>query len=189
MKKLIPFGLLWFATISLITGCNSTENKQITNSNQVLESKQEIKDGDFVYRISTEKEQYDENGPIKIIAELEYVGEKEQVEIFHAASPFSFPMVEKTRNYLIDYPMNEPLLSTTILKGTPLREEYTGGAGGYSMEDGKEYVNFMKRIMDEKFPSGVYEVNGVASFFVKSDNQTKEEKSYLIKAQIGFKVK
>jgi hypothetical protein len=186
-KRLITFGILLFATISILSGCNSTENKPKNNSNTVLESKQEIKDGDFVYRLFTEKEQYEEDGPVKITAELEYVGEKEQIEIFHAASPFSFPMFEKTRNYHIDYPMNEPLLSTTIVKGTPLRKEYTGGAGGYSMEDDKKFVNFMKKIMDKKFPTGEYEVNGVASFFVKTDT-VDNQKSYNLKAEIGFRV-
>jgi hypothetical protein len=186
-KIVIRFGLLLFGVIFILSGCNSTENKPKTNSNTVIESKQEIRDGDFVYRLFTEKEEYDEDGPVKIIAELEYVGEKEKIEIFHAASPFSFPMFERTRNYHIDYPMNEPLLSTTIVKGTPLRQEYTGGAGGYSMEDDKKFVNFMKKIMDEKFPTGQYEVNGVASFFVKTDT-AENQKSYNLKAQIGFRV-
>jgi hypothetical protein len=186
-KILMRFCLLLFGVIFVLSGCNSTENKPRSNSNTVLESKQEIREGDFVYRLFTEKEQYDEDGSVKITAELEYVGDKEKIEIFHAASPFSFPMFEKTRNYHIDYPMNEPLLSTIIVKGTPLRKEYTGGAGGYSMEDDKEFVNFMKKIMDEKFPTGEYEVNGVASFFVKTDT-VENQKSYMLKAQIGFRV-
>jgi hypothetical protein len=172
-----------------MAGCNGNENKPMTNSKHLVETKKEVIDGDFVYRLVTEKQQYDENGPIKIYAELEYVGDKERVEIFHAASPFSFSMIEKTRNYTIDYLMNEPLLSTTLPKGKPFREEYTGGVGAYSMEEDKEYVDFIKRIIEKKFPSRDYVVNGVASFFVTSDVETKQEKSYALKAQIEFEVK
>lgn len=162
-------------------GKYSVDSKQ-----DVLETRKEITEGDFVYRLVSEREEYVENGPVKLYAELEYIGDKEKIEISHAASPFYFPMVEKTRNYQIDYGMNEPLLHTTLIKGEPLREEYLS-VGGYGSQDDKEYIDFMKHIMNSEFPIGHYVVNGVAHFFV-ADVETVEEKKYRIDSQIEFKV-
>lgn len=69
----------------------------------------EVRIGDFVYRLSTEKEEYNGDEPIIIHAELEYVGDQEQIDISHAASPFYFPIKETTRNYDIPYAMEEPM--------------------------------------------------------------------------------
>lgn len=63
------------------------------------------------------------------------------------------------------YPMTEPLISTTITKGRPLRDEYNGG-GAYVAKDDKKFVNFMKGIMRNEFPAGTYIVTGHADFYV-----------------------
>ena len=161
--------------------------KYTVDSEQVvLVTRKEITDGDFIYRLVSEKEEYVENGPVKLYAELVYIGDKEKIEISHAASPFYFPMVEKTRNFQIDYVMSEPLLHTTLIKGEPYREIYSSG-GGYGSQDDKEYVDFMKKIMNSEFPIGHYVVNGGANFFV-ADVETREEKKYRSDSQIEFKV-
>ncbi|MDX1806422.1 MAG: hypothetical protein R3267_05320 [Paenisporosarcina sp.] len=167
--------------------------KVIRNGKYSLDSEQdllgirkEITEGDFIYRLVSEKEEYVENGPVKLYAELEYIGEKEKIEISHAASPFYFLVVEKNRNYQIDYGMNEPLLHTTLIKGVPLREEYSP-SGGYSSQDDKEYIDFMKHIMNNEFPLGHYVVNGGTHFFVAGVD-TEEEKKFRIDSEIAFKV-
>ena len=152
----------------------------------VLDNKNEVIEGDFIYRLVSEKDDYVENEQLKLYAELEYTGDMEKIEISHAASPFFFPMVEKTRNYEMDYMMNEPLIHTTLIKGEPLREEYSP-RGGYGSKDDKEYIEFMKRIMNSKFPIGHYVVNGGANFHVL-DADTGEEKKIKLNATIEFKV-
>ncbi|MGM0885294.1 MAG: hypothetical protein ACQEXQ_30175, partial [Bacillota bacterium] len=84
----------------------------------------------------------------------EYVGEEQEIEIAHAASPFSFPMKEKTRGFEIGYMMEQPRIVTTLKKGVPLRKQYKGG-GGYGSQDPKEYVDSLKRWRrrPEKAPS------------------------------------
>ena len=74
----------------------------------------------FVYRLSTEKDVYDEFGDTAIFAELMYVGEKNSIDIYHAASPFYFPLEERTRGFEIDYAMDDPLLTALLIKGEPL---------------------------------------------------------------------
>ncbi|MCM3356844.1 hypothetical protein [Psychrobacillus sp. MER TA 171] len=152
-----------------------------------LDTKAQAIEEDFVYRLVTEKAEYGKNEPIKIYAELEYTGEKDDIEIFHSASPFSFPMVETTRNFEIGYGMDTPLLSTKLRKGEPLRAEYWG-SGGYTSEDKKEYVDFISQIMNQEFPEGRYIVNGSADFYVKANEKTEQKKNYNLKLQVEFKV-
>ncbi|MEK4522506.1 hypothetical protein MKX96_12860 [Psychrobacillus sp. FSL W7-1493] len=152
-----------------------------------LDTKAQAIEEDIVYRLVTEKAEYGKNEPIKIYAELEYTGEKDEIEIFHSASPFSFPMVETTRNFEIGYGMDAPLLSTKLRKGEPLRAEYWG-SGGYTSEDKKEYVDFISQIMNQEFPEGRYIVNGSADFYVKANGKTEQKKNYNIKLQVEFKV-
>ena len=98
----------------------------------------EVKEGDFVYRIFTEKDVYDEFGDLAIFAELTYVGDLESIDIYHAESAFHFPLVERTREFDVGYAMNEPLLTTTLKKDEPFRQKYSF-AGGYSDQDSKEF--------------------------------------------------
>ncbi|MED4456371.1 hypothetical protein [Metabacillus fastidiosus] len=178
-----------FLSIGLF-GCQQNNNKKVDNEpsdTQTLETKAEVIEEDFVYQLVTEKAEYGKNEPIKIYAELEYTGDKEEIEIFHSASPFLFPMVETTRNYEIGYSMEEPLLSTKLIKGEPLRKEYKG-SGGYGSQDKKEYIEFMEQIMNQEFPEGHYVVNGNADFYVITNEETGQKKKYKIKSQIEFRV-
>ncbi|WP_225223907.1 hypothetical protein [Solibacillus merdavium] len=183
--------ILSFVFISIILfGCQQSNDKKLDNEvsyTDKLETQAEVTEGDFTYRLVTEKAEYSENEPIKIYAELEYTGDKGEIEIFHAASPFSFPMVETTRNYEIEYAMDMPLLSKTLVKGEPLRGEYVG-SGGYSSEDQNEYQDFMKQIMNKEFPAGHYVVNGIADFDIRVSEGTESKEKYQLEAQVGFSV-
>ena len=162
--------------LSFYSQQNTSEKTAIAPSNtESVETKVEVTEGDFIYRLVTEKAEYAENEPIKIYAELEYIGSKEEIEIGHAASPFHFPMLETTRNYEIMYGMEQPYLSTKLMKGEPLRQEYQG-SGGFGSQDKKE------------FPKGHYVVNGFAEFDVIANEETKQKKKYNIKAQVEFMV-
>ncbi|MGG3890038.1 hypothetical protein [Metabacillus fastidiosus] len=178
-----------FLSIGLFS-CQQNNNKKVNNEpsdTKTLETKAEVIEEDFVYRLVTEKAAYGKNELIKIYAELEYTGDKKEIEIFHSASPFSFLMVETMRNYEILYSMPEPLLSTKLIKGEPLCQEYKG-SGGYGSRDKKEYIEFMKQIMNQEFPEGHYVVNGITDFDVIANEKTGQEKKYEIKAQIEFRV-
>lgn len=179
--------MLIFFIVLILTGCSEYgSNNSVDSKQEVLETRKEITEEDFIYRLVSEKEEYVEKEPIKLYAELEYIGDKEKIEISHATSPFYFPMIEKTRNYQIDYGMTEPLIHTTLIKGEPIRKEYLPG-GGYGSQDSKEYIDFMKQIMNSEFPIGHYVVNGSAHFNV-ADVENGEEKKYRIGTKIEFKV-
>lgn len=154
---------------------------------QNLKTKTEVKEEDFVYRLVTEKAEYSEREAIKLYAELEYIGDQEEIEISYGGSPFSFPMVETTRNYEIDYLNFQVLKRTKLIKGESLRQEYLG-SGGFGAQDEKEYIEFMKQVTNNKFPKGHYVVNGSADFNVIDSRDSIEKKNYEIKAQIEFRV-
>lgn len=151
-------------------------------------------DGDFVYRLVSEKEKYERGDQVQVYGELEYIGEKDEITIGHAASAFYFPMKELTRDYNISYAMNEPYITTKLKKGEPLREYYKIG-GGYDSRDDKRYKDFIHSLKDG-FPGGHYVVYGSADFVIDlqshgadpGGSNGEEPKRYKIQAEIEFSV-
>lgn len=187
--------------ILMVTGCAQQGTQQGSPTDApapadkaVRGSHAEVTDGDFVYRLVSEKEQYDYGDPVKVYGELEYVGEQDEITIGHAASPFYFPMKELTRDYDIGYAMNEPYFTTTLKKGEPLREYYSGG-GGYGSQDKKEYKDFIRSLQDV-FPDGRYVVYGSADFMIDTSSKGADlenldgegPQKYKIQAEIQFTV-
>ena len=183
---------LWISLffVLILSGCSTNDEEAMLaklENYDVQSVKDEVTAGDFIYRLFTEKEEYSSSEAVKVYAELEYFGKQDEITIFHAASPFYFPIEEKIRGIQIPYPMPEPLLSTTLKKGEPFREEYTS-SGAYSEEDEKEYKDFMKDFIQNGFPPGYYVVDGFADFFIEI-NPNEEPKKFHPTAQIDFKVK
>lgn len=186
MCHLIPFLL-----VALLLSACGTSEKTSSGTTASLEdfsvknTEASITEGDFIYRLVSEQEEYTSGGPVEIYAELEYTGDQKTIDIFHAASPFYFPIEEKTRNYEIHYAMNEPLLTTTLTKGEPLREKYVG-SGGYSADEEDAYIEFTQKVMNNEFPEGYYVVSGYTDFYTETPDGNKTD--YEIQAEIDFKV-
>jgi len=177
-----------FVGLLFMTGCGKEENannKVQLGSFSTKSPNAEVTKDDFIYRLVSEKKEYNKEEVVKLYAELEYIGEQEEITIYHAMSPFYFPIEEKIRGFIIHYPMAEPLITRTLVKGEPFREEYKG-SGAYSPEDGKDYVKFMESFIENGFPTGYYVVNGSADFFVGDADEEKE--NYHMEAQVDFKV-
>ncbi|MDQ8738232.1 hypothetical protein [Paenibacillus sp. LHD-38] len=199
LKKAVVFSFIAVLMI-LISSCADTDaegNQKISmtdEQNVVKEpltvSKAEVAEGGFVYRLASEKSVYAEGEKVEVYAELEYVGDEPEIKIAHAASPFSFPMKEKTRNFEIDYKMSEPRIVTTLKKGVPLKSRYEG-SGGYGSQDPKEYVDFIKAVHKASktgtLPWGNYLVSGLASFEpIYESDETQVNESLHLKAEIEF---
>lgn len=181
---------IWIAIFVLLQAACSTQDTEDETTDrlsdfQVTSPESESVEADFIYRLATDQEQYTEGEETAIYAELEYIGELESVEISHAASPFYFPLHEETRDYLVEYAMNEPLLTTTLIKGEPLQERYSG-SGGYSAEEDDAYIEFVQNIMNNQFPSGYYKMAGYAGF--TAINADGSSTPYELNAHIDFKV-
>ncbi|MDQ0903497.1 MULTISPECIES: hypothetical protein [unclassified Paenibacillus] len=179
--------------LTFLGGYEGTKiEKQQAQGEEQIGSKSEVTEGDFVYRLISGKSTYSQGEKVDLYAELEYVGEGKEIEIAHAASPFYFPITEKTRGFEIIYMMNMPRIVTLLKKGEPLRERYRGG-GGYRSEDPKEYVDFIKEVAESyrasgSLPWGEYEVSGVARFTPLHGSAKEEMKEIQIKAKVAFRV-
>lgn len=185
--------LLLLMCTMMLTACGD-KNKPNADSPQApanqnvdeVPSSKEVKDGDFVYRLVAETAEDQAAGSVKLYAELEYVGDQDEVTITHAMSPFYFPMKETTRGYDISYMMEEPLITTTLKKGEPLREQYRV-SGGYSADqDPKDYIQFIKDFTANGFLPGRYEVNGFADFNYLVGDKSEPHK---LSATVAFTVK
>ncbi|MCT2537711.1 hypothetical protein NC661_11235 [Aquibacillus koreensis] len=187
MKYICLF--LYFVMILFVVGCgpsskNVKDSADSISSHDVQTPLEEVSEGDFVYRLVTDQEEYKEGSSVSIYAELEYIGSNDQITIYHAASPFHFPLEEKTRGYQIGYGMEEPLLNTTLVKNKPIREQYKG-SGGYGSKEDANYEAFVKKIMSNHFPKGYYVMDGFADFYVETSDGKRK---YEITATIDFKV-
>lgn len=175
--------------VFLLAGCSedAKPGEQNIVEEPPIDSKAEVAEGDFIYRLVSEKSVYAEGEKVEVYAELEYVGDEPEIAIAHAASPFYFPLKEKTRNFEIIYGMDEPLVVTELKKGVPLREQYKGG-GGYDSQDPKEYIDFIKAVMEVSqkgtLPWGDYLMSGLASFNAIYDSE--ENQKIDLKAEIEF---
>lgn len=174
------------SVIFLLTACGTTKNPTVDDTPYPTDAT--TTEGDFDYRLYTEQESYSEHTNPAVFAELTYIGEEESIDIYHAASPFYFPMKERARGFDIDYAMNEPLLMTTLKKDEPFRQKYSF-AGGYSDNDEKDYVNFVQDLIDNGFPEGDYVIDGLADFYTKDPSEATVDEKFKLKATIGFTVK
>ncbi|MEK6267914.1 MAG: hypothetical protein N2C11_04950 [Planococcus sp. (in: firmicutes)] len=184
MKILTTAGVIGVVLLQSACGITPTPQDNLTDFH-VTSPNAETTKADFTYRLVTEKKQYMEGDNVAVYAELEYTGDLESIEISHAASPFYFPIYEETRNYSVEYAMNEPLLITVLTKGEPLKEYYSG-SGGYSSEDDDAYIEFVQDVSANNFPYGYYKVSGYADFFIETTDGSKV--FYNLNALIDFKV-
>lgn len=189
MNEVIILRKLFFllSCLVVLSACVPTEKDEPNNVSTLPPAIAEIQEGDFIYKLSTEKDVYDTFGGTAIFAELTYVGEMESIDIYHAASPFYFPLEERTRGIEVDYAMNEPLIVTTLKKDEPFQQRYNF-AGGYSDQDEEQYVEFVKTVMNKGFPEGEYIIHGSAEFTTIDPSVATDEERFNLKADIGFTV-
>lgn len=171
----------------VLSACGPSLETDSENTSPLPPAEAEGRVGDFIYKLSTEKDVYEPFDGTAIFGELTYVGDLDSIDIYHAASPFHFPLEERTRGIEVDYAMNEPLITTTLVKGEPLRQRYNF-AGGYSDQDEAAYVEFVKMLMNEGFPEGEYIIHGFTDFYSTDPAEATDEEKFKLKADIGFTV-
>lgn len=167
-----------------VSGCSFPN--QISNSDLEKYNVKQITDenvqGDFVFRLVSEKKEYDDLNDVKLYGEITYIGEEDEIIIHHASSAILFSLEEKVRGFFIGFGVNEIGLSTVLKQGEPYREEYVK-SGGYAEDDPSDYVRFMESFLEtDEFPSGYYVVNGETDFSLANEERIN------IEATIDFKV-
>lgn len=138
--------------------------------------------GDFVFRLVSEKKEYGNREDVKLYGEITYTGDKDEVTIYHSSSAILFTLEEKTRGFDIGYAVEDIGLTTVLKKGEPYREEYVK-TGGYSGDADSDYKRFMKEFLGKDgFPAGYYVVNG------ETDFSLEDRERVTIKATVDFNV-
>ncbi|WP_056833046.1 hypothetical protein [Psychrobacillus sp. FJAT-21963] len=139
---------------------------------------------DFIFQLKSEKDTYTLNEPLQIYAQLEYVGESDEITIYHASSPFILELKELNTNFDFGYAMDTPLLSSTLKKREPLRIPYSF-SGGYNEFSPDDYVQFVNKLMDGEFPIGRYVITGKTDFYIETD---EAKQTYNMEQSIEFEV-
>jgi hypothetical protein len=183
---------LGLSLLIIVGGCMGRGNQAAITKNvddfKVVHKDAEVKQGNFIYRLFSEKAEYKGKEPVKLYATLEYVGDQKEITLFHGFTPLGFQLLEKTRNYKIDQAMPAILKSAVYKRGVPVRTDYTKG-GGYAETDTKAYTNFIKDFWSNGLPTGDYVVDGSAQFYTESPVGGEPQKNQItINAQIDFKV-
>jgi len=185
MKKLVMIVIFTL----LLTACGEVQQQNTTNpatstvlNKEELDLERKVIEGDFELAIYTKKAQYAVNELIDVYAELTYIGELDEVEIGHAMYPVGFNIMEHTRKIDIGGSMNEPYIVTHLMRNEPIQYKYSF-SGGYSSEDGEEYVAFAKDLQDNQLPQGEYTITAVASFNIHGQ---ESEPTYGFNTSISF---
>ncbi|MEY9970936.1 hypothetical protein ABH966_001300 [Lysinibacillus sp. RC46] len=176
--------LLLISMLLLVAACQKKEALKpppSKNYSQTATSQQE----DFLYELSISKPTFTEGESIKITAKLTYVGQAQNVTIYHGGSPFLFNLQETTRNFEIPSVMDTPLITRILERNVPYEEVYTSG-GVYDEFSEPKLVEFMKQTMKGHFPKGHYIVKGSNDFYTEDPNEQKTE--YKPSATIEFNV-
>ncbi len=172
-----------------LSGC--TFNSKLEKY-EVSKSNDEVKYNDVIFRLVSEKEEYKHGEEVKLFGEIEYVGEKEEVEI--PLSAIIFSIKEIVRDYDIKYrrmDKNEEqavLISTTLKQGEPYRFMYDRKASYSPKDDNDSYVRFIQSFVDFGFPKGYYVVNGHIELLSGTEEKDENREKVKLESKIEFKV-
>ncbi len=175
----------WLILAIFLVGC--TFNSKLANQ-EVSKSKDEVKHDDIIFRLVSEKEEYKEGEGVQLYGEIEYVGDKEEVEI--SRSSIYFAVEEKIREFEIKQETGDQsiLTKTTLKKGEPLRIAYEREALYSPKNDSDSYIKFIQRFIDEGFPPGYYEVHGHTNLLIGSEEEGEKREKVKLETTIDFKV-
>ncbi|MBY7141769.1 hypothetical protein KFZ56_01400 [Virgibacillus sp. NKC19-3] len=179
-------------TILLIflAGCGSSDpfdvNESVDSSEladqEITQTNDETTQDDFIFRLSSEKEQYESGEEVELYGEIEYIGEEDEVTISHAETPFRFSIKEEMRGYEIGYAVSEIGMSRSLTREEPYQEKYEKNAVSGLADSPEGHEAFVEAFLDhDGFPVGYYVVNGAASFAVDGER-------YEIEGEVDFKV-
>ncbi len=187
MKKMIRACMIMMLPLLIVVGCSVSESNSSVDSSKLEEYEvknieDEVTEGDYVFRLVSEKEVYEVGEEIQLYGELTYIGDQDEVIIEHASNVFILPMVEHVREHDISGGTNDEAIQTKLVPNEPYRENYAKNGVGYAEEDPQAYKKFIKDFMGrDDFPAGYYEVQGVADFYVGEEHVE-------MKATVDFKV-
>lgn len=181
--------LISILSILLLNACSGTYEKDVSvDDYEVKNSIAEVSEGDYTFRLVSDKDEYSNTEEVNLYGEIIYSGGKDEVEIMHSSSAILFNIFEEVRQYEIGDGVKDIGLTTTLKRNEPYREVY-GKNAGYDSDSDKTYVKFVEDFVNQDgFPTGYYKVNGFTDFAVFEDGDNESATRYNIEATIDFKV-
>lgn len=142
----------------------------------------ESKQDDFIFRLVSEKEEYDQGEKVNLFGEIIYTGEEEKIEIAHSAKAVNFNLHEQVRGFEITSTVQEIGVQRELFSRKPYRESYNKDSIFYMGDESEEYIGFIEDFKNrDDFPPGYYVVQATTDFHDGKENRK-------IKAEIDFKV-
>lgn len=186
--KIVKSIFLSLITLGMLVGCSSYEKNVDVDDYEVKNTIAEVSEGDYIFRLISEKEQYTNDEEVNLYGEIVYTGEMDEVEIVHSSSAILFNIFEEVRKYEIGDGVHDIGLTTTLKRNEPYREEY-GKSAGYDSDSDKAYVKFVEDFINQDgFPSGYYTVNGFTDFAVFEGGADENATRYNMETTVDFKV-
>ena len=169
----------------LLVSCGSSDSVddvELANY-EVNQTIAETVKNDFIFRLASEKEEYEQGEHVELYGEVIYTGEKEEITIAHSAVAIQFNLHEHIRGFEISSAIPEIGIQTELVANEPYRENYEK-QHIFKIEDNpKDYVEFIDDFQERQdFPPGYYVVQGSANFYDGTENHE-------MKAKIDFKVR
>lgn len=165
------FSLVFF----LIAGCHQNSSIKAEQNYSNI----------FLLNLYSDKQVYKLTDKIKIWATLKYIGENEDLKIWHVEPYISF-YISDGKEFNIGGIVNTIITSNTLHKGRTYKFEYVKN-GGYNSN--KKDIDYWKKFYKEKelyLPKGTYTIN-VSGVFSVNENLNKgkvnliKEKKIIVK--------
>lgn len=136
-----------FVVVSIILvfglfGCVQNNNSDKNINDKVTNESKQVDD----YKVSIHVEK-----DLNIYATITFIGEAAKKDIYHGGSIFFFNVYEQNGHLTYEGAMNQPLLTTTLIRNEPHRVNFQG-------------------IQQLELKPGTYEFEAIANFSLNSDD-------------------
>jgi hypothetical protein len=160
MKNMSKKVILIIFMVALLCACgNQSAKQEEIETNYILS---EIREGDFILQVFSQKSVYYSPQDIQIYAKLKYIGNDSTQTIYHAASPFYFSVYEINREVGIPFFMDQPGLTTVLKKDEWYDERYEKIVGQSDSFADDDFIN--EFFSNKYFPEGEYRIGVSATY-------------------------
>ncbi len=164
----------------ILTGCQHENVSNITDSNKTVPDYHKL----FELELYSDKQTYKSTDKIKIWATIKYIGNNDQVKIWHGDPTVTFN-ISDGKEFNIGGIINTILTSTMLENGELYKFDYAKN-GGYSNDDAN--ADFWKKFYEEKdlyLPEGEYTIKASGAF---SLTENLEESKNNLSKQINISI-
>jgi len=159
--KRIALCLIAAALAAVGTGCEALLGSQRTDL---------VNDSVLELRIYTDKDEYIAGETVDCYAILEYVGGADSITI-HSSDPLVYFTI-KGSVFKGDYAVNDVLITTTLIKGEPVRYDFVK-SGGYSKNDpNAAFWESWFSDPEVRLPSGEFTISATVSGYFDGSDMT-----------------